>query len=348
MPTDFLKKLLRSYVAVVLFCSVTLWGAQTEDDAISVAWAVVHKAFDLPEDFIDDPLFLSFSFKKSRSLEKKLQESFEKRSDTVELIKDLLKINDMNELFIYLAFIESRFNPQAVSNKNAVGIWQFIYSTAKMMQLDISYGYDERKDVYASTIAAIDYLKYLKQRFGKWYLAIFAYNAGEGRIASLIQKAGTDDVSVLLRHPSMPKETKNYLMYITLSALIGSKASLPDYLEASYATRVDPKYGIKLQTIAKLLDMPTAILKRYNPQVQNDVVGFDVEDFYIPKPLVFAYYLKVMPYENLCDSAILYQVQIDDTIEKIAKKYDTTVEKIRSCMHEKRDYLYVGELLKIP
>lgn len=111
-----------------------------------------------------------------------------------------------------LPVIESAFKPEAISPANAAGIWQFIPSTGKLYGLKQTRWYDGRRDVYASTRAAIKYLKKLHADFnGDWLLAVAAYNCGEGTIAKAIQKNETRNRPTDFWSLDLPQETRTYV-----------------------------------------------------------------------------------------------------------------------------------------
>jgi membrane-bound lytic murein transglycosylase D len=115
---------------------------------------------------------------------------------------------DIPEELRYLAVIESRLNPKAVSKAGAVGLWQFMRPSAKTFGLKTS-GSDERKDVYKSSYAAARYLKYLHKMFDDWLLAIAAYNSGPGHVLSAIKKSGSRDFWAL--EGFLPIETRAHV-----------------------------------------------------------------------------------------------------------------------------------------
>ena len=105
------------------------------------------------------------------------------------LISTALEKRDMPQDLVYLAMIESGFNPKAYSPARASGLWQFIGATAVRYGLDINRAVDERNDPVKATSAALDYLADLHERFGSWYLAAAAYNMGENRLGRILRAA---------------------------------------------------------------------------------------------------------------------------------------------------------------
>lgn len=125
---------------------------------------------------------------------------------------------------LWVGLVESGFNPDARSPKNAVGIWQLIPGTAARFGLDLS-GRDERTDPLKSTLAAAKYLKLLYGRFGDWPLALAAYNAGERRIQLAITRAHTTDFWRLREAGVLPRETQAYVPAVLAAQFLGQNRS---------------------------------------------------------------------------------------------------------------------------
>jgi len=143
-----------------------------------------------------------------------------------DMITSKLAAKQMPQDLIYLAMIESDFDPTAKSPVHAVGMWQFMSATARRFGLTVRGGVDERKDPARATDAALAYLATLHDRFGSWYLAAAAYNSGEGTVLRALRKVtgrstGTDEDFFKIL-PALPKETQDYVPKLIASARIGN------------------------------------------------------------------------------------------------------------------------------
>lgn len=142
------------------------------------------------------------------------------------MINTKLDEKQMPRELIYLALIESDFNPNARSKVGAVGMWQFMSATAKQFGLSVTKRNDERKNPVEATDAALTYLGTLHARFGSWYLAAAAYNSGQGTVSRALMKVtgkttGTDEDFFRIL-PSLPKETQDYVPKLIAAARVGS------------------------------------------------------------------------------------------------------------------------------
>lgn len=126
-------------------------------------------------------------------------------------VQEILADNGAPPELYYLGMIESGYASKARSSAKAVGIWQFIAPTARRYGLRVDKEVDERLDVLRATKAAARYLTDLEEEFGSWYLAMAAYNCGEGRIRSAIRRHHTRDFWTLARRGAIPKETVDYV-----------------------------------------------------------------------------------------------------------------------------------------
>lgn len=160
------------------------------------------------------------------SLRGDFQQSLQRMEKYEGMITAKLDARGMPRELIYLALIESNFNPTAKSPVKAVGLWQFMSATARQFGLSVGRKVDERKDPAKATDAALAYLDQLHDRFGSWYLAAAAYNSGQGTVSKALRTVtrrttGTDaDFFRIL--PRLPKETQEYVPKLIASARVGS------------------------------------------------------------------------------------------------------------------------------
>jgi membrane-bound lytic murein transglycosylase D len=145
-----------------------------------------------------------------------------------DMILSKLEEREMPADLIYLAMIESGFNPLARSSAKAVGLWQFIADTGRRYGLDVNSRVDERRDPVKSTEAALSYLSDLYDRFGSWYLAAAAYNTGENRVGRIMRtRTGSEkaqDESAYYRiWDHLPRETRDYVPLMIAAARISKE-----------------------------------------------------------------------------------------------------------------------------
>jgi membrane-bound lytic murein transglycosylase D len=195
--------------------------------ARDVAQSAPDSGWDLPN--LDNPRVDSWV--KLFSTDPKVKSRFAvwlDRKDTYEpMISAKLEKRDMPQDLIYLAMIESGFNPKAKSPAKAGGLWQFISETGKRYGLTVNKKVDERNVPAKATDAALAYLAELHDRFGSWYLAAAAYNTGENRVARIMRQVtgsekGSDEdyyrISSLL-----PRETQDYVPMMIAAARISKE-----------------------------------------------------------------------------------------------------------------------------
>ena len=150
-----------------------------------------------------------------------IPQSLVRRQEHYEQIREVFASNGIPEELINVAMIESSFKTEAGSHKGALGMWQFMKSTAKNYGLKVSGKHDERKDPILSTQAAALHLKDLYHAFGDWFLALAAYNAGPGAISRLVTKHGKADFWELVRSGKLTQETARFVpKFIAVSLIV--------------------------------------------------------------------------------------------------------------------------------
>jgi membrane-bound lytic murein transglycosylase D len=176
-----------------------------------------------------------------------------------------------------LPFVESAFNPQAVSSAKASGMWQFMPATGRDFDLKQNVFRDDRRDIQASTRAALDYLQRLHDQFGDWHLALAAYNWGEGNVAKAIarnQKQGLDAGYVDL---TMPMETRFYVPKLQAIKNIVAQpqqfqVKLPVVPNHPYFQGVPLPRDMDVSMAAKLAEISVEDFRALNPSAHRPVL----------------------------------------------------------------------------
>jgi membrane-bound lytic murein transglycosylase D len=173
--------------------------------------------------------------------------------------------------------VESAFNPMAYSRAHASGLWQFIPSTGKNYNLQQNSWYDGRRDIVASTSAALDYLQFLYEMHGDWHLALASYNWGENAVARAIEKNKAKGLPTDYLSLTMPTETRYYVPKLqALKNIIANPHSFGVDLEpvpnTPYFVTVEKPRDIDVRLAAKLADMPLAEFLALNPGHNRPVI----------------------------------------------------------------------------
>jgi membrane-bound lytic murein transglycosylase D len=177
----------------------------------------------------------------------------------------------------YLAIVESALNPRAQSKSGAVGLWQFMYRTGKIYDLNTTSYMDERSDPYKATEAACQYFQYLYAMFGNWELVLAAYNGGPGTLNKAIRRSGGKRDYWELR-PYLPVETQGYVPAFIAVNYVMKHASLhniypikPDFFGYELDTVV-VRQRCDLKTIAEAVQVPFSQVEFLNPTFRSTVV----------------------------------------------------------------------------
>ena len=277
---------------------------------------------------------------------------------------------DIPEELKAMAVIESALNPQAVSRAGAKGMWQFMYSTAKMYGLHIDSFVDERYDPVKSAEAAAQYLKDAYEIFGDWNLAIASYNCGAGNVNKAIRRSGGKrgfwDI-----WPYLPRETRGYgpafvgalytMTYYKEHGIRPEAVEMPLHIDTMKITR-----QLHLRQVSDLTAAPIEDLKNLNPQYRHEIIPGGRE-YILRIPYAYTnafiehedslYKHKVDEYFNpvaikkIKDGAdgerIVYKVKSGDTLGKIAGRYRCTVAQIKRWNDLKSTNIRIGQRLVI-
>ena len=188
------------------------------------------------------------------------------------LIEHRFEAEGLPKDLIYLAMVESGFDPGATSNKSAGGVWQFIPGAARAYGLEVSHWVDARRDPERAAEAAARLLKDLYVRFGSWPLAFAAYNAGYGAILRSIARFNTNDFWELARHEAgLPWETTLYVPKILAAALVGHNLKTFGFSEVAQDPpwefdRVEVPAGMSFAALARAAGTKPEVIEDLNPE----------------------------------------------------------------------------------
>jgi membrane-bound lytic murein transglycosylase D len=192
------------------------------------------------------------------------------------MMRRIFKERDLPQDLVYLALVESGFNPFAVSPAAAVGLWQFIEGTGQRYGLKVNSWVDERRDPEKATRAAAKYLQDLFQQFGCWYLAAAGYNAGEHRVERALGKNDDATFWSLAQNGLLPRETCHYVPQFIAAALIARNPQKYGFDDVAYNKPlvydvVKVPGGTDLRRVAQVLDLDCRDLRELNPELKSDV-----------------------------------------------------------------------------
>jgi membrane-bound lytic murein transglycosylase D len=260
----------------------------------------------------------------------------------------------------FVGLIESGYNTHIKSRASAVGPWQFIKGTAKRYNMRVDKQLDERRNIFKATRAAANYFKDLYNIFGSWELALCAYNAGEYRIINAIRRGNTRDYKELVSKKLLPRETIFYIPKVAAAKALYAKVA--PKLTASgnpeiYDTAEELKVykGISLKKLARSLKVSRKTLKTLNPDIRWDYVSKRRKGhrLYVPQSIakVAKQKIKSLPkgrtYRRTASASHVHRVKRGESLYKIARKYNTTIRKIKRDNRLRRNRIFIGQKLKV-
>ncbi|WP_010325480.1 LysM peptidoglycan-binding domain-containing protein [Marinobacterium stanieri] len=271
------------------------------------------------------------------------------------IITEVLK-RDMPAEIALLPAVESAFDPFAYSHGRAAGPWQFIPGTARHFGLRSSWWYDGRRDILASTDAALTYLQQLNKRFdGDWLLALAAYNAGGGTVSRAIRRNKRQGKPTDYWSLDLPRETEAYVPKLLAVARLVRDAeqlglTLSPISNEPYFAQVETGGQIDLAEVAELAGMDTDALYRLNPGFNRwatDPEGPHILLVPAEKAVSLQANLDAMPADQRV-SWHRYTVKRGDTLSTIARRFHSSTEVIRQGNRIKGNMIRAGQALLVP
>jgi membrane-bound lytic murein transglycosylase D len=248
-------------------------------------------------------------------------------------IVEELEARGMPTELALLPMVESSFNPNAYSPAHAAGLWQFIPATGKRFNLEQNWWRDERRDIVASTGAALDYLQAIYDMHGDWHLALASYNWGEGAVKRAITKNEARGLPTDYPSLTMPNETRHYVPKLqALKNIFGNPAliarlDLPFIANEPYFATLETSRPIDVKTAARLANMSLEEFQRLNPSHNRPVIGPDTP-VVIPADKLDTFRDNLQNSHAPLTQWQAYTVTSAERLAQIAARFDTTAAEL--------------------
>ncbi|HEX7386125.1 MAG TPA: transglycosylase SLT domain-containing protein [Castellaniella sp.] len=235
-----------------------------------------------------------------------------------------------------LPFVESAYNPNALSRSQASGLWQFVPATGLHYNLQQDWWRDQRRDPVASTQAALDYLSYLYDLQGDWFLALASYNWGEGAVKRSMDKAVAEGIAPTYLNIDLPDETRNYVPKLqAIKNIVANPQkygiTLPQISNTPYFITVHKSRDMDVAVAAALADMPLDEFRALNPSFNRPVIlGKHHPALHLPLDKVATFNHNLASYSGSLSSWQMIRPRRGESLASIAKRYDITLDQLRS------------------
>ncbi len=235
-----------------------------------------------------------------------------------------------------LPMVESAYNPMAYSRAHASGLWQFIPSTGRNYNLDQNFWYDARRDILASTNAALDYLQSLYDMFGDWHIALAAYNMGENGVQRAIDRNRAKGLATDYQSLAMPRETRGYVpSLLAFKSIVANPAAagveLDPISNAPYFVTVTLTRDIDLRVAAKLAEMNVEELIALNPGHNRPIVAAEhAPQLVLPIDRAEAFIQNLERHDKPLSSWQLHTFKAGDKLEKLAADHGLTLGRLKA------------------
>lgn len=273
------------------------------------------------------------------------------------MISRILSEEGLPEELGYLALVESEFRVHATSQFGAVGLWQFMPSTARQYGLRIDKWVDERRDPVKSTRAAAAYLKELHGYYGRWFLVTAAYNAGPGVINKALEKSRAKDFWGIKGKNQLKEETRNFVPKFIATALIASdpqRYGFDDisYLEPLEFDEVEAEELLKIDALAEMAQSDMATIKELNPALMKNITPPGEKGYSIRVPVgnatVFAKANDDLKGKQRdLGRALTHVVKRGDTLSSIARLYGQAVATLMRMNGLTTSHIRIGQRIKV-
>lgn len=290
--------------------------------------------------FLSRPQYLVRVMERSRRYLFHIVEEIEKRGLPTELA--------------LLPIVESSYDPMALSPARASGLWQFIPSTGRNYQLEQNWWVDERRDIVASTSAALDYLRDIYQMHGDWHLALASYNWGENAVARAIERNKAKGVQTDYSSLTMPAETRNYVPKLQALKNIIARPhlfglSLDPIPNRPYFATVQAPREIDISVAARLAETPAEEIRALNPGHNRPVV-LGRKEILLPVEKVDTFLSNLEEHNRPLSAWRTYTLRSPERVEQVARRFGISVAALKEAngLGRKTTRLPAGASLLVP
>jgi membrane-bound lytic murein transglycosylase D len=315
---------------------------------------VERRRLEFSKAVIENPRVRYFIRQFSKSGRNDLEKALARSGKYMQMIGQVLYEEGVPEELAYLALIESGFVIHSSSPSGAAGLWQFVPTTARKYGLKIDSWVDERRDPLKSTRAAAAYLKDLHDYFGRWYLAIAAYNAGLGAIDKALQSSGAMDFWTLSTKAKLREETRNFVPKFVAASLIASDPQKYGFTDLVYEPPMDYEEmevqgSLRLVSLADMAGTDPETIRELNPALLRNQIPPEENGFRVKLPAGHAN-IFAQAYEELetkPTKVVTHEVKKGETLFAIARRYGQQVRALMEINGLTNPTIQVGQLLKI-
>jgi membrane-bound lytic murein transglycosylase D len=253
------------------------------------------------------------------------------------IVAELEKRGMPTELAL-LPVVESSFNPLAYSSAHALGMWQFIPSTGKNYKLEQNWWFDQRRDIVASTSAALDYLQYIYEMHGDWHLALASYNWGEGAVGRAIAKNQAKGLPTDYQHLIMPGETRYYVPKLQAIKNIVAQPqlfgiTLDPIPNRPYFGTVERSGSMDVALAARLAEIPVDEFIALNPAYSRPVMPDAANSVLVlPADKVQTYLANLQNHEEQdkpLSAWLTHKLKKGEKLDAVASQYGLSTARLK-------------------
>ncbi|MCB1887990.1 MAG: transglycosylase SLT domain-containing protein [Rhodocyclaceae bacterium] len=296
------------------------------NDAVDI-WDRIRRGFGMPDLATDEVERQQLAYLSNPSY---LDRAFERGRPFLYHIVAELEARGMPTELALLPMVESAYNPRAFSRARAAGLWQFIPSTGRVFNLEQNAWVDERRDVVASTAAALDYLQYIYEMHGDWHLALASYNWGEGAVGRALKKNSTQGKPLEYAHLKMPRETSRYVPKLQALKNIVARPELygielPYVANKTHFETVDSPPGLDLATAADFAGIPLEEFVALNPALKRPIIPEGTQPIVLPADSVETFRANFALSGDAATRWRSYAAQRKDTLRSVANRFKVSL-----------------------